>query len=51
MQKDDLLPYILKDKKNEKNKFNFIVLNKLGNGISTDKISINKIIESLKILT
>jgi len=51
MQKDDLLPYILKDKKNEKNKFNFIVLDKLGNAISTDKISINKILESLIILS
>ena len=50
IHKDDLLPYILKDKKNEKNKLNFIVLNKLGNAITTDKITHNKIVESLKLL-
>ena len=50
IHKDDLLPYILKDKKNEKNKLNFVVLNKLGNAITTDKITHNKIVESFKLL-
>ena len=50
ISKDDLLPYILKDKKNEKDKLNFIVLNRLGNAITTDKINHNKIVESFKLL-
>ena len=51
MNKNDLLPYILKDKKNEKNKLNFVVLNTLGNAITTNKVSLNTIVESFKILT
>jgi len=51
MNQNNLLPYILKDKKNEKDKLHFVVLKTLGNAITTNKVSLNSIVESFKVLT
>lgn len=47
---DILMPYIMNDKKVFNNKLYFIVLNSLGNGIVTDKVTKKMIEKSLKAL-
>jgi 3-dehydroquinate synthase len=45
-----LLPFIKNDKKTEKGKLNFVILDNLGNAKTTTKVDEDLIIESLKVL-
>ena len=47
---NDLLPFIKNDKKGEKGKLNFVVLDNIGNAKTTTKVDEDLILESLKVL-